>query len=311
MDISVIICTYNRCEGLRQTLESFCNLLIPQDIRWELIIADNNSEDDTKGVCQYFEAELPIRYIFEPRQGKNFAQNSGVSQATGKLIAVTDDDVNVDSHWLASLWDASRQYPEAIVFGGRVLPRWEGSPPDWMLQNCKTILSGVAVSFDIGDVARFLKPEEGVFYGVNMAFRSGVFHSGHKFREDIGMTGDQPLPGDETWLIKRILADGGKAIYLPSAVIYHRNQQERMTEQYVRKWFIGEGISQIRLGDVDMSHSWFGIPRYMWRKLIENALKYGCTRWTRSSDVWLRAEISMATAWGMITELHKQSRLKQ
>ena len=311
ISVSVIICTYNRAESLCQTLESFCQLQIPQEIKWELIVVDNNSTDDTRGICRKYQAKLPIRYIFEPRQGKNLAQNSGISQASGQIIAVTDDDVDVDPAWLSNLWNASKQYTEANVFGGRVLPKWEYPPPYWLLQSWKTTLAGVAVYYDRGDVARALEPEESAFYGVNMAFRSNVFTSGHKFREDIGMTGNQPLPGDETWLINRILADGGKAIYLPSAVIYHRNPRERMTEQYVRKWFKGDGICQVRLGSIDITHSWFGIPRYVWRQLIESSLKYLCTRWTRSSNIWLCAEIRMATAWGIITELRRQARVRK
>ena len=49
LDISVVIPTYNRAAQLRPVLES----LISQDagdVRYEVIVVDNNSTDDTRGV---------------------------------------------------------------------------------------------------------------------------------------------------------------------------------------------------------------------------------------------------------------------
>ena len=101
--------------------------------------------------------------------------------------------------------------------------------------------------------------------------------------------------------------------YIPTAVVNLAEviPADRMTERYVRKWYRGSGMSLVRMGEgCEGRHIWFGVSRHTWRQLIECALKYTYTRWTRPSAVWLRAEISMATAWGVITELRRQARLK-
>ncbi|MFN6947050.1 MAG: glycosyltransferase family 2 protein, partial [Cytophagaceae bacterium] len=46
MEISIIICTYNRAESLRRTLNSIITMTVPEDLLWEIIIVDNNSSDN-------------------------------------------------------------------------------------------------------------------------------------------------------------------------------------------------------------------------------------------------------------------------
>jgi glycosyltransferase involved in cell wall biosynthesis len=46
MKMSVIICTYNRCESLERTLKSFTEISVPEGSVWELILVDNNSKDN-------------------------------------------------------------------------------------------------------------------------------------------------------------------------------------------------------------------------------------------------------------------------
>ncbi len=51
-DVSLVICTYNRCQLLRHTLESVTRLRPPGGVNWELLVVDNNSSDDTRSVVQ-------------------------------------------------------------------------------------------------------------------------------------------------------------------------------------------------------------------------------------------------------------------
>ncbi|HUJ10143.1 MAG TPA: glycosyltransferase, partial [Verrucomicrobiae bacterium] len=75
MDVAIIICTYNRADNLRRTLEVMCALQVPADLQWEVVVVDNNSTDATRAVCVEVGGRLPLRYIFEPRQGKSHALN--------------------------------------------------------------------------------------------------------------------------------------------------------------------------------------------------------------------------------------------
>ena len=95
VSVSVIVCTYNRCGTLAATLESAAALRIPAGVSWELLVVDNNSTDGTREVVLGFAGRLPVRYLYEPRQGKTLALNRALAEAQGDLLLFTDDDVQL------------------------------------------------------------------------------------------------------------------------------------------------------------------------------------------------------------------------
>src|SRR5579863_630372 len=93
--ISVIICTYNRCDSLRRTLESLGQAAGLADLEWELLVIDNNSTDATRAVVEEFTLtpQLDVRCLTEKRRGKSYALNTGIAAATGGVLAFLDDDI--------------------------------------------------------------------------------------------------------------------------------------------------------------------------------------------------------------------------
>src|SRR5829696_8927692 len=106
MKFSVIIATYNRAEELVKTLDSLKNL--ESTGAWEVIIVDNNSSDNTREVVlgRVESFPIPLRYVMEKEQGRSAALNAGIRAAQGEILAITDDDVRVDPHWLKNAEDA-------------------------------------------------------------------------------------------------------------------------------------------------------------------------------------------------------------
>ena len=105
MRVSVILCTYNRCESLRTALQSVAACRFPESTPWEVLVVDNNSKDQTPAVVEEFVQQYPgrFRYLFEPQPGKSHALNSGIQEARGDILAFMDDDVTVDPGWLQTL----------------------------------------------------------------------------------------------------------------------------------------------------------------------------------------------------------------
>lgn len=184
MDISVIICTYNRASGLLQTLQSIGQMDNPQGICWELIVVDNNSSDGTQNVIQEFayDADIDVKNIFEGTQGLSYARNAGLGQARGKLIAFTDDDVIVDRQWLVNICKAFAS-SDAWCIGGKILPIWSVPKPKWL---SKRIHYALAL-LDYGDeVKKMTKPN---LWGANLSFRAAVFDSYGMFDTSLGRKG--------------------------------------------------------------------------------------------------------------------------
>lgn len=315
MDFTVIICTYNRGEHLRRTLEGFHSLATNPEWRWELLVVDNNSSDDTRKVCDSFDERLPIRYLFESRQGKSFALNRAVTETKAPLLLFTDDDVDVDPAWASRLLEAAAGHPDIAFFGGRVLPRWERTPPRWAAEHIDWLMINVHV--DKGEREVILQNGSAPFLvGANVAFRRSVFDQGVRFREDIGPSGSDGssvgnLRGEENDLEKRLMSRGDRGLYVPGAIVYHRHPPHRCTERYLRNWYMGWAMADVRMEtDRREQPSWFGAPRTLWKRAMLNGIKYGLTRWTCPSKVWLGAEIKMAFAWGAIREHRRQAAAK-
>ena len=59
-DATIIICTYNRCESLKDTLESLEGL-DTHGLHVEVIVVDNNSGDDTRTVVKAWQRKSSLQ----------------------------------------------------------------------------------------------------------------------------------------------------------------------------------------------------------------------------------------------------------
>ena len=74
--VSVAICTWNRCESLRRTLEGMLRLQVPVGVTWDLIVVNNNGTDATDEVVTSFTDRLPVRLLHEATPGLSWPQHS-------------------------------------------------------------------------------------------------------------------------------------------------------------------------------------------------------------------------------------------
>jgi glycosyltransferase involved in cell wall biosynthesis len=235
MNISLIICTYNRGDSLLKTLESVVASEMPTSIEWELVVVDNNSRDQTRAAVQEFSTRHPgrIRYVFEPNQGLSNARNAGIQAARGEVIVFTDDDVIVDGSWLLKL-SRSLCDRSCVGAGGRVLPPQGVVLPNWLSLTGPYDLGGrVAALFDQGDERKELSEPP---YGANMAFRREMFQKYGYFRTDLGRRPGSLIGGEETEFGMRLIAAGERLGYEPSAIVYHPVPEERLNKKYLLAW---------------------------------------------------------------------------
>src|SRR5262245_48939241 len=121
VDISVVVCTYNRSRQVAGALAHILEAAARTKLSIEIVVVDNNSRDDTKAVVESSTSStIPIRYSFEPTQGLSFARNRGLKDSRGSVIAFTDDDCIVDPNWIDALWCEFVANPDVAIVGGRV-----------------------------------------------------------------------------------------------------------------------------------------------------------------------------------------------
>lgn len=233
--LTIAIPTHNRAALLRETLVSVASLAIPSDIEADCLVIDNASTDDTAAVVDDFArgAALPMRRVFEPRQGSSFARNRAVDEAAADFIFFIDDDAVAERDWATEMLDDMRGR-DLDAACGMVIPRWSSPPPKWLgpslwvklaVHDRRTIESAPASSSERLDN----------YFSANVGFRRSAFAQFGKFREDLGVVGGNPISGEDTELFARIMASGGAMGFAPRAIVHHMIPPERMTLAYLRR----------------------------------------------------------------------------
>lgn len=296
--VSVLICTYNRAHSLRGALGALQHQDLDPGLSLELIVVDNNSTDHTRAVVHDIAqtARWPVRYLIESQQGKSYALNRGVREATGTLIAICDDDQVPDRGWLRALWHGYQAF-DADAVGGPIRPRWAVPPPAWLLDP--------RLQAHIGLLDRGERPlvavtgDTNFLHGGNSAFRKAVLDDVGPFRTDLGPAGKRMGLGEDTELIARIGRAGKKILYVPDAVMFHHVPAERMRVDYLRRWRFRGGRATIRMAP----EQWRRVPWWLIRECLGNALTaaWHYLRWRPIEG--LKAESQFWGQLGMLAEL--------
>jgi glucosyl-dolichyl phosphate glucuronosyltransferase len=245
MNITVILCTCNRCKPLATALESVAASELPS-VNWEVLVVDNNSQDQTREVVQDFSRRYPgrFRYVFEPKPGKSFALNSGIRESHGEVLAFMDDDVTVERTWLRNL-TAALDGEKWGGAGGRIVLQWPASLPNW-LSTSGPYARHPFPGFDQGQEAgKLIGPP----FGTNMAFRKEMFEKYGTFRLDLGPSPDAdiPRPGEDTEFGRRLIVAREPLRYEPSAVVYHPVPESRINKNYFLQWWFDYGRADVRV----------------------------------------------------------------
>jgi glycosyltransferase involved in cell wall biosynthesis len=280
MNITVIVCTHNRCESLTRTLGSIAAQIVPEAIEWEVLVVDNNSIDQTREVVGEFCRRYPgrFRYLSEPQLGLSYARNSGIRNAQGEILAFTDDDVIAEPDWLWNL-TSELQGGEWAAAGGRIIPLFNGPLPRWLSPDNALGLApfgGFKPAIGAG-------PLKSPAYGGAMAFRRATFAKYGNFRVDLGHVGTNLRGREDIEFCNRLLAGGDRLRYEPRAVCHHLVEGNRMKKSYLLRWYFSYGRSEIADLGLPSGTGWLigGVPLNMFRRLV---------RWTLQSMITIGAQ---------------------
>lgn len=235
--VSVVIPSYNRARMLGITIESFINQDFPVDA-FEIIIADNNSNDNTREVVEQWQSKstVPITYLFEQRQGVHYARNSAAKYSKGQILYFTDDDMIASPNLLTELVKVFELDPMIGTATGRVLPKWEVPPPEWVLKHC---YNGLLSIFDeFGEGMDFYDNDIGV-YSCHQAIRREAFFKTGGFNPETVFT--DYIGDGETGINIKLKSLGYRFGYNGRSVIYHMIPPARMTQDYLNKRLANQG----------------------------------------------------------------------
>ena len=218
IDFSVIVCTHNRAAILTDCVDSLLTQTIDKS-RFEIIIVDNNSTDNTEEIAKDFaKNNSNIKYLQEKTVGYSAPRNCGWKNALGNIVAYIDDDEIAAPDWLESIEKAFQIEEKPDIIGGIYLIKYDKIPPDWFIES----MGGTNKNRQKGILNQ---RKDCYLAGGNIAFKKEVLEKLNGFSNDFNMKNGFLMMGEDTDICQRAKNAGFKLFYDPNIKIYHRMNQ--------------------------------------------------------------------------------------
>lgn len=293
--LAVIICTWNRADTLAVTLASLEAVRTPAGSTVDVLVVDNNSSDHTQAHLRSLHAGWPLgrlHALFEPRQGKQFALNTGIGRALElgcELLAFTDDDILFPADWLEQAVGLFSQ-PGLALAGGRTELQWPpAGRPAWFDDSMAAIVGGT----DLGSQRLAPPPADYAPAGANLVARADLFERVGRFAETYTRHMDFEFG-------QRCLRRGEAVAYEPALRITAPIDPAILTRRYFRRWSLKAGISPWQEMQPGVRHlAW--VPLWLYLQLLQDGLAWVAAPLRGASEASRFArELRIWRAWGTI-----------
>jgi GT2 family glycosyltransferase len=219
-----------------------------------LWVVDQSDDDATeRAVAPHAQADPRVRYLRVTSRGVSAGRNEGAAAGSAPYILFTDDDCRVAPDWLGTMAGELEQEGTWAVFG-RVIPD-EDHCPD-IPAHASSVSRALPMALkdsperEVYEGNRF---NLGFGHGANMGLNRARLQDLGGFDELLGAGG--PLRSwEDRDLGYRILRRGGRIVYTPDALVYHRHWRgwDAVRRTY-RDYAIGAGAAvgkYLRCGDM-------------------------------------------------------------
>jgi glycosyltransferase involved in cell wall biosynthesis len=240
LEISIVICSYNRADYIINAIDSLCNQSLSKD-KFEVLVVDNNSIDNTGELVMAYIENHPghnLKYLTESRQGASFARNTGAEFSKGRLLCFMDDDAVAEKNFLLNILSFFETHHDAAGMGGRIIPRYIPEEPRWMSH----YVSSLVGNFDYSKEVEAFRPGKYPLES-NMIVVKKDFDAIGGFNTDLpGVKGTLRIGGEGKDFFLRLQALGKAIYYDPSVIVHHVVEVKKLTPHYMYR--IASGIGR-------------------------------------------------------------------
>ncbi|WP_284740053.1 glycosyltransferase family 2 protein [Amycolatopsis sp. RTGN1] len=230
--VSVVLATAGKPSDVRRCVASVLATGYPD---LEVLVVDNVPAGPREELLALAAADDRVRCLHEPVPGASRARNLGAREATGTVLAFTDDDTVVDPAWPAELV-AELAQPGTSCVTGLVAPLCLDTPAQVWFEAFGGFGKGYRRQVFTEDPRNLLSP--GRFgSGNNMAWHRDAFLALGGFDERLG-PGRRTHSGEDLDLYLRLVRSGGRIVYTPHALVRH---EHRATEADLLRQLRGYG----------------------------------------------------------------------
>jgi glycosyltransferase involved in cell wall biosynthesis len=227
--ISIVVPCFDRITLLERTLRACFAQVVPDGLKWEIIVCDNHPDQLAKSAVEALQKQSPVPFYYLPAPSRNIARarNVGVAAAKGRYVAFIDDDEAPDPGLLAAYYSCLERTGADAAFGPKYPIFESGKPPSWDPEGWYyTTNFMVPTDTRIGRVGR----------------QGRVLGSGNSFmRVATCLTGSQPFDevigaadGEDTELFLRLLKNGRSFVWCAEASVHEVMLESRMNFGYMR-----------------------------------------------------------------------------
>jgi len=228
--VSIIVVNWNGKEYLKDCFQS---LRAQTFSDFEVFLVDNGSTD---GSVEYAQQNFPewMRILTNTKnEGFSGGNNRGIREASGKYIALLNNDAQADPCWLEELVKVAEENPRAGMFACKIYLQ-EGSK---IIDNVGHLIYRDGLNRGRGrlevDHGQFDRQEEVLFpSGCAALYRWEMLEEVGLFDEDFFAYGDDTDLG-----LKGRLA-GWKCLYVPKAVVHHRYSQSSSPYSPIKAFYV-------------------------------------------------------------------------
>ena len=233
MTISVLIPTYRRPQDLRRCLTA---LEAQTRMAEEVLVVVRDSDEETRAFLADFEHRLPgLRVVPVCVPGVLAAMSAGLAQATGDIVALTDDDTAPYPDWLARIEAHFAAGPKVGGVGGR---DWQPNDHRSRPVVGKIQWHGRVIGnhhLGVGEAR-----EVDVLKGANCAYRAGPLK---KIGFEARLRGEGAQAHWELALGMAMRRDGWTLIYDPAIALDHFIARRLDNDANHRGYFSAPGLT--------------------------------------------------------------------
>lgn len=231
--VSVIVCCYNSAQRLPETLKYIYHQKVPGEIKWELIIVDNSSSDDTSSVAkaewQKYNSEIPFKIAFEEKQGLSFARIKGVENAAYNVLVFCDDDNWLQEDYVRYAFEIMQSNKNVGIAGGASTACFEMEKPFWFDEFSESYAVGEQMKeTGIANARTYIA-------GAAVVVRSALYDQLNALSHTLVLTGRKGkslMSGEDTELCWLAMFLGFDIYYDDRLKFIHFMPKQRLTWQY-------------------------------------------------------------------------------
>lgn len=236
MKVSVVVPTYSldRYDDFCECVEAL--LAQTYDDVEIVVIVDGNEAVYDRASADYGHRDEVVIYVSHDDAGPLKRANMGVVQASGDLVALTDDDAVPSEDWIEELVDAYERH-DAIAVGGRIDPEWVAGKAEFIPEEFYFLIGATHRGFP--DEEREVRNT----FGANLAFDRDVYLKLGGIKQ--GGIDPSQVQGRETEFCSRMRRTYGQGvIYNPDAVVFHKIYEYRTEPRWLLRRAFWQGYSK-------------------------------------------------------------------